>query len=208
MFFNFLAFLVVFSCCAQSQEYQIIYLNGSTSSGKSTLAYALQKNLLQPHLVITLDHFISMIPSSYNDWTNDQPAPGFSCIPVLNDSGQTYYSLHIGEFGQKMRESFMLTVASLAAQGHFIIIEDVSLGETAVNQWKDALCNFKVLWIGLTAPIDILAAREKARGDRRIGAAQWQACHVHTGVTYDLMIDTHACSIEENVRIIEGYLSK
>ncbi len=208
MHFNFLLFLVAFSYHAQSQEYQIIYLNGSTSSGKSTLSHALQKNLAQPHLIITLDHFISMIPSSYNDWTNDQPAPGFSCIPILDDFGQTQYSFHIGEFGQKIREAFMLTVATLAAQGHFIIIEDVSLGEVAVNQWKDALCDCKVLWVGLTAPKDILAAREKARGDRRVGAAQWQACHVHTGVTYDLMIDTHACRIEENVRIIKDYLSK
>ena len=45
--------------------------------------------------------------------------------------------------------------------------------------------------MGVTAPLDILEQREKKRGDRKIGSARWQAERVHTGVEYDLMVDTH-----------------
>ena len=40
------------------------------------------------------------------------------------------------------------------------------------------------------APLDVLEAREIARGDRAIGLARWQFDKVHRGMTYDFEIDT------------------
>ena len=40
------------------------------------------------------------------------------------------------------------------------------------------------------APLDVLEARERERGDRLIGLARWQYDRVHHGKRYDLELDT------------------
>lgn len=182
----------------------IIYLNGPSSAGKSTLARALQNTLPSPFLVIGIDQVIFMMPEKLNDWTNDTLAPGFSWQPVKNSAGNvTAYKIGIGDFGNRMVQAFKDIVFTLAQSGHSIIIDDVSFGKQQVDQWKTILRNFNVLWVGVTAPIDILEKREKERGDRKIGSARWQHEHVHVDVDYDLMINTHAKTIDENVKIIQ-----
>jgi chloramphenicol 3-O phosphotransferase len=44
--------------------------------------------------------------------------------------------------------------------------------------------------VGVHAPLDVLEARELARGDRAIGLARWQFARVHQGVAYDFEVDT------------------
>ena len=39
------------------------------------------------------------------------------------------------------------------------------------------------LWVGITAPIEILKQCEKERGDRQL-STRWQAEHVHEGVEF------------------------
>ncbi|MFZ0017309.1 MAG: hypothetical protein WAL10_08230 [Acetobacteraceae bacterium] len=44
----------------------------------------------------------------------------------------------------------------------------------------------EVHFVGLFAPLDVLEARERQRGDRLIGLARWQYHRVHSGIAYDL----------------------
>jgi chloramphenicol 3-O phosphotransferase len=47
-----------------------------------------------------------------------------------------------------------------------------------------------MLWVGVRCDTEIAAGREIARGDRAIGMAASQAEVVHTGVVYDIEVDT------------------
>ncbi|MFZ3005690.1 MAG: hypothetical protein WA047_05905, partial [Phenylobacterium sp.] len=40
---------------------------------------------------------------------------------------------------------------------------------------------FETRFVGLLAPLEVLEAREVARGDRQIGLARWQFDRVHAG---------------------------
>jgi len=40
------------------------------------------------------------------------------------------------------------------------------------------------------APLEVLEARERQRGDREIGLARWQHERVHRNIDYDLKLDT------------------
>lgn len=182
--------------------YQIIYLNGPTSSGKTTIARALQNKLSEPFLVIGIDQILYMMRDQLNDWHTNTQAPGFSWIPVKGADGSTLYKLHVGPFGQRMCQAFKDIVVTLAKSGHYIIVDDVSFGKEQVDEWRKALAPFKVLWIGITAPIDVLEKRERERGDRKIGSTRWQAEHVHEGVEYDFMINTAEKSLDEVVALI------
>ena len=56
------------------------------------------------------------------------------------------------------------------------------------------LAAFEVFRVGVFAPLDILEARERQRGDRLIGLARWQFDRVHKDMKYDLEVDTSSAS--------------
>jgi chloramphenicol 3-O-phosphotransferase len=56
---------------------QIIYLNGPSSSDKTTLAKALQKEFDLPFLHIGIDRVIGMMPEKLNNWKESQPMIDF-----------------------------------------------------------------------------------------------------------------------------------
>lgn len=184
-------------------NYQIIYLNGASSSGKTTLARELQSKLKDYFLVIGIDQIIYMMPDKANDWHNDKIAPGFSWIPVKNELGHILsYRINSGPFGQLMLQMFKNIVKTLACSGYYLIIDDVSFGKEQFGQWKEQLKDFNVLWTGVTAPLEVLKQREIERGDRKIGSTIWQSEHVYLGVGYDLIIDTCEKSLSENIDLI------
>jgi chloramphenicol 3-O phosphotransferase len=49
--------------------FNIIYLNGPSSSGKTTLAKALQQAFEEPFLHVSVDKIIGWMPEKINDWT-------------------------------------------------------------------------------------------------------------------------------------------
>jgi chloramphenicol 3-O phosphotransferase len=201
--------LLWYSSHNQKSKAHIIYLNGPSSAGKTTLARELQNKLEQPFLVLGIDQMIFMMPAKLNDWQHETEALGFSWLPVKDERGiTTAYKIHLGPFGKHMVRALKDIAVTLARSGHNLIIDDVSFGKEQVNEWRKALKDFNVLWVGITAPLEIIEKREKERADRKIGSARYQAEHVHTGVIYDRMIDTYQQTLEENVALIEQLLQK
>ena len=72
------------------------------------------------------------------------------------------------------------------------------------SQWhqecRDALAGHTVLRVGVYCPLEIL--RERARGDRETGLAEYQHFRVHRHGGYDLEVDTSVWSPEECARRI------
>jgi chloramphenicol 3-O phosphotransferase len=189
-------------------NYQIIYLNGPSSAGKTPLARALQNYLSEPFLVFGLDQMIFMMPDKLNDWNNFVKTPGFSLEAVIQTpDASTGYRIHAGPYGLQILQTLKEVVVALATAGNKVIIDDVSLGKHEVDEWRHALKDFKVLWIGVTAPLEILQEREKIRGDRHPGLAQWQYDKVHAGVVYDGMVDTYQNNLEQCVTTISDMLT-
>jgi chloramphenicol 3-O phosphotransferase len=112
------------------------------------------------------------------------------------------YKIQMGPFGERMMQALKDIVFTLAHSGLNIIIDDVSFGKEQVDTWREVLVGFNVLYVGVIAPIEIIERREKECGDRKLGGARWQAERVHIGVYYDVMIDTHAKDIDENVHLL------
>lgn len=189
------------------KDYQVIYLNGPSSAGKTTLAHALQEKLEKPFLTLGLDEIIEMMPKKLNDWTGKTQTPGFSA-QIIIESGITMCKIHNGPFGIKMIESFYALARTLLHQGHSLIIDDVSCGKEEVDQWRAVLKQYHVLWVGLTAPVEVLEEREKLRKDRPFGLSRWQAMHVHSGVVYDLMLNTDVPHPQENVDKILRFMQQ
>ena len=175
---------------------RIIYLNGPSSAGKTTLALALQARLPEPFLRLSLDNLIDAMPPQVNDWTGVGSAPGFSFQALTDADGATIYRVVAGPYGQRIAPAFHAMVVAIARSGLDLIIDDIAFGAAQVAPLREAFAEFSTLWVGVTASPEALLAREKRRGDRLVGSALDQLARVHTGVTYDLVLDTTNLSPE------------
>lgn len=159
----------------------IIFVNGASSSGKSTLARALQASLELPFWHYSIDHF-----------------RGTGVLPMKRiDSGEFAW--------QDMREAFFdgfhRCLPALAEAGNNLIIEHII--ETAA--WKSRLvrllASIDVFFVGLHCPLPELERRERRRGDRRTGEARQDHAAVHAFCTYDIEIDSTR-SVDDNVEAV------
>lgn len=145
----------------------VILLNGTSSSGKSSLARALQSRAGLPLLHASLDTFTDM----YRWDAISDPAERQAC----HTNGVA---------------NFHATLRLLAAGPHALVVDHVLEWPDWFRATAAALAGRSVHCIGVRCPLDILAARERARGDRHPGLAAGQFERVHQGLTYDFEIDT------------------
>ena len=169
---------------------RIIYLNGPSSAGKTTLALALQRRLADPFLRLSLDNLIDAMPPQINDWTGAGSAPGFSFQALTNADGRKIYQVVAGPYGKRIAPAFHAMITAIARSGLDLIIDDIAFGAEQVAPLREAFAEFSTLWVGVTASPEALLARERQRGDRFVDSALDQLARVHVGVTYDLMLDT------------------
>ena len=174
---------------------RVILLNGVGSVGKSSTARALQAITAAPFLHVSMDVFAEMLPAAmFGD------PDGLVFEKTLED-GRPSIVIRTGPVFERAMLGMRHAVAAMAGQGNNLIVDDVMLAGEA-REYRALLSGLDVRLVGLFAPLEVLEARERARGDREIGLARWQYGRVHAGVVYDLEIDTSAASPEENARII------
>jgi len=118
---------------------QIIYLNGPSSSGKTTLAKALQHAFNEPFLHIGIDKIIGWMPEKVNDWTGGEAPLGYSWKKSQDEDGNPIQELQAGPYAQRIGKTFREVVLALAKMGHQIIIDDVSFGKNQVDEWRESL---------------------------------------------------------------------
>jgi chloramphenicol 3-O phosphotransferase len=93
-------------------------------------------------------------------------------------------------------------IAAMAAQGNNLIVDDVML-DNEQEEYATLLSDFQIYFVGLFAPLDVLEARERQRGDRLIGLARWQYDRVHRDKKYDLEVDSGNFAAAECATLIK-----
>lgn len=146
------------------------------------------------------------MPEKVNDWTGGEASLGYSWKKGQDELGNPIQELQAGPYAQKIGETFQQVVLTLAKMGHHLIIDDVSFGKAQVDEWKKILKSFRVLWIGVNAPLSVLEQREKDRGNRIRGSARGQFHKVHADTTYGLEIDTHQAKPDKTAKRIKSFL--
>jgi chloramphenicol 3-O phosphotransferase len=145
---------------------RIVFLNGTSSSGKSTVAEKLLRTLDGPWYHLAVDHFHRV--RSRHDWSNDEFLPIF----------------------QRTLLGFHRVVAGMATAGNDVVVDHV-LGE----RWRLADClevfaGLPVYFVGVHCALPELERRELARGDRTAGLAALQFPLVHQDLRYDVEVHT------------------
>lgn len=162
---------------------RIVILNGVGSVGKSSIAKALQTLTETPFLHVSMDVFCEMLPAAYFDHPD-----GF-IFETIEENGRPSVIIKTGAVGQRLMRGMRHAIVAMAAEGNDMIVDEVLLGAEKA-EYRQLLAPFQVHWVGVFAPLDVLEARERQRGDRLIGLARWQIDKVHKDMIYDLEIDT------------------
>jgi chloramphenicol 3-O phosphotransferase len=163
---------------------RVIILNGVGSVGKSATAVALQTITAEPFLHVVMDAFIDMLPAGMFGH------PDGLMFEATQDEGKPSVAVRSGPVLERAMQGMRHAVAALAEQGNNLIVDEVMIGAVKAQHYRALLARFDVRFVGLFAPLDVLEARERARGDRQAGLARWQFDRVHHDMIYDLEIDT------------------
>jgi len=160
----------------------IILLNGSSSSGKSTLARALQRRLDPQPVVTGLDTFVfGQLPAAWHG------APHGVYFSRRSDGA---VPLRFGPGGQAMVKAFHRSVAVMADCGLGVIVDDVLCEPWLLSDWLEATTGRTVFFIGVHCELAEAERREVARGDRQAGQVRSHFAEVHAHDDYDLAVDT------------------
>lgn len=160
---------------------RVIILNGVGSVGKSSIARALQDLSPEAWLHVQMDAFLDMLPARYMDHPE-----GLRFI--RHDTSPPEVEIVCGPAVDRLLAGMRASIAALARCGNNIIVDDVLVDEDG-SAYRLALAGLDVLWVGVMAPLDVIEARERQRGDRDIGLARWQFGRVHRNMSYDLTVD-------------------
>jgi chloramphenicol 3-O phosphotransferase len=159
---------------------RVIVLNGPSSAGKSTLAKAVRGRIGPSMAAVSIDQlFPFMHPDTRNNW---------HLFATLTDA-------------------LFSTVVSISNGGFDVVVDTVFEHVECIGAMQAALADRSYRLVSVTCPLEVLEAREHARGNRRLGQAREQHERVLVGATYDLRIDTHLMSLDECVDRVVALLS-
>jgi chloramphenicol 3-O phosphotransferase len=160
---------------------KIIIINGPSSSGKTTLALALQKQLEIPFIRFSFDLFLEygafpmeQIKNGKFSWESIRPSVFrgiHQCLPALATAGNNVIFDHIIETRQWLHD--LISIIS----------------------------ELDVFIVGLHCSLPELERREIQRGNRRKGEARLDLQTVHKITTYDLELNSENF-LEDNVRLL------
>ncbi|MBP7320686.1 MAG: AAA family ATPase [Lachnospiraceae bacterium] len=157
----------------------IIFLNGPSSAGKSTLARQIQSSMPQPFYYMAIDQYqLGVMPQE-----------------------EQFFEIDLHEISMEM---FYDAVKAHIDKGYDLILDDV-IDSDAYDQYvKEALKEATVFWIRLECSLPILIQRELLRLDRKIDVENVtkQFHNLRPLKNYDLIIDSEHCDAVTNSAIV------
>jgi chloramphenicol 3-O phosphotransferase len=172
---------------------RVVLLHGTSSSGKSTVARAVQKLADDPWICLGIDTFWNAIDER---WMEHGPRAGDG-FAWMDDA-----TIVPGPVGQRLAAGMRAALAAFARTGNDVLVDDVFIDPAWLDGWRSELAGIELFLVGVMAPAHILEERERARGNRVVGEARAQVELIHRGVEYDLTVDTSRQSPEECARSI------
>lgn len=143
---------------------RVVLLNGTSSSGKTTLARALRARL----------------PPEFCFYSSDQLADAqFRPVdPAARSAGR-----------EKFFDAFHRSIPAMAFAGLDLLVEHIVEEQRWADDLAILLARLDVFWVGVHAPMDVISAREVKRGDRAIGEAAYHL-RTHSFCRYSFEVDT------------------
>lgn len=181
----------------------IILLNGASSAGKSSIAVKLQEKM-HPALHVGFDHFCIMLPGSYM-FGGAHADQGFSAVCRQDEKGPII-DVKTGPVGKELGFAMRRAMKALADSNFSLIIDELLLSPEELPDYKELFRDYKVYFISVKPPLDVVIQREKERGDRVLGMARGCYEVVYANKLVDLEIDSSKGTPEQLAQEILNFI--
>lgn len=182
---------------------RVIVLNGTSSSGKTTLLKAIQERSASPWLDLGLDRFLTTLPTRYlsTHWPE--------VFTYRYDATGEIEHIQTAPVGDHLATAMHRAIEAVARGGADVVAEHVLLSSAWAADLVERLTDLPTLYVGVTCPVDVLETRERDRGNRTLGQARAQVGVVHQhlaavrgGSGYDVEVDTSETSPDAAARVV------
>ena len=121
----------------------IIFLNGTSSSGKTTIAKALQEKLTEPYMLVSVDDFFNMYPERF-------------LLPKNHEDTAVLMRLF-----SAVISGLHSCVEALAKCGNNVIVDYVLQEKGWLEECIENWVGLDVLFVGIKCPLELTEQREK-----------------------------------------------
>lgn len=160
---------------------KIIIINGPSSSGKTTLALASQKQLDVPFIRFSFDLFLE-----HKAFPTEQIRNGTFSWDLIRPS--VFRGIH-------------QCLPALATAGNNIIFDHIIETKMWLDQLVSLISELDVFFVGLHCSLPELEQREIQRSNRRKGEARLDFQTIHSITSYDLELNSEIL-LEDNVTLL------
>jgi len=173
----------------------VIILNGPSCVGKSSIIKAFQAKQNNLWLSIGIDNFfVGVLPPKF--YLEDTPEHRLVMHGVASEDKEgKLFTLNVGPKGQKVIKGMHRAIAAYANTGNNVIVDYIKYDDAWLADIKKSLGDLKVIWVGVTAPLESIKNREKTRGTSPEGHAR--SCYHTVNKDIDLMINTESITPDQ-----------
>jgi len=188
----------------------IVYLNGSSSAGKSTLGEALLEAMDEPFILVGADTIFGGVDERFNR----RVRPGGSDplveagVSWVLDRDDRITEIRFGTLGRRMMYGLHRMVAGLADEGNNVVVDDVIFDFDLMAHLASLMRGRPAYLVGVQCSLETLEAREAARGDRLKGLAALLHEQPHRHALYDVEVDTTTLRPAEAAARIRAHVSQ
>lgn len=170
----------------------IIFLNGTSSSGKSTLARAIMRQSERPFLYYSIDHLVNFWIDEKFVALENEPKDWFFHDISIDAEGNRLTHIVDGPNAVQLHWDMIDSLAVLIQKGYDLIIDEVLWQNEIFDRYVNALCfSNRVHVIKVICELLECERRENQREDRFKGLARALYPQVYNNaIKYDLEIDT------------------
>lgn len=161
----------------------VIVLNGTGSSGKSTLARALQVVAPQPFIHFGIDALLTGLAPQYAAF-GSHAAEGLKFI-----AGSTGHveALEAGPAMHRLVYGLHRAVAAMASIGNYVVVDHVLWEDEWLKDCAEVLPS--ALFVGVRCSRETVQKRARSRRDRPPGYELFAFDATHAGRVYDVEVD-------------------
>ena len=189
----------------------VIILNGPSASGKSSIQKEFQALMMpklwikvgidtlfdQPMPDITLENLAYWQSSNAIRWVES----------TVDKDQNNIITLYVGAEGENVAYGMNSAIAAYAKSGCNVIVDYIAYKKEWIDDLQQQLKDIKTYWIKVALPLDVIEAREAARGTSPKGHARSHYDSVYWNIAYDLEVNSGQNSALEIAEKIKEFIS-
>ena len=116
-------------------------------------------------------------------------------------------TLYVGAEGENVAYGMNRAIAAYAKSGCNVIVDYIAYKKEWIDDLQQQLKDIKTYWIKVALPLDVIEAREAARGTSPKGHARSHYDSVYWNIAYDLEVNSGQNSALEIAEKIKEFIS-